>query len=461
MAMGKRPVARQGSPLWVTTADLPTNAGHPFFERLNRVLDEAGFDAFVEGLCAVFYAARMGRPSVRPGRYFRMLFIGYFEGLSSERGIAWRVADSLSLRSFLDLDVTEASADHSTLSRTRRLIDVETHVAVFTWVLERLSGAGLVRGKTVGVDATTLEANAAMRSIERRDTGASYEAFVQRLAEASGIETPTRAELARFDRSRKGKKTSNKEWQSPQDPDAKITKMKDGRTHLAHKAEHGVDLETGAILSVSVQDASEGDSATLPETLTMAAEQVEAVQPAGAGVEEVVADKGYHSDKTLVALDEIGVRSYVSEPERGRRRWQNKKTGETPPEKRAAQRALYGNRRRIRGARGRRLQRRRGELVERPFAHQYETGGLRRVWVRGHENVRKRVLIQAAGCNLGLLLRGLTGVGTPRSLQGRALSAICGLIGCLIDCWGRLTGAWGSKWRPAAFVGSIAHRQAA
>ena len=403
---------------------MPTNAGHPFFERLNRVLDEAGFDAFVEGLCAVFYAARMGRPSVRPGRYFRMLFIGYFEGLSSERGIAWRVADSLSLRSFLDLDVTEASADHSTLSRTRRLIDVETHVAVFTWVLERLSGAGLVRGKTVGVDATTLEANAAMRSIERRDTGASYEAFVQRLAEASGIETPTRAELARFDRSRKGKKTSNKEWQSPQDPDAKITKMKDGRTHLAHKAEHGVDLETGAILSVSVQDASEGDSATLPETLTMAAEQVEAVQPEGAGVEEVVADKGYHSDKTLVALDEIGVRSYVSEPERGRRRWQNKKTGETPPEKRAAQRALYGNRRRIRGARGRRLQRRRGELVERPFAHQYETGGLRRVWVRGHENVRKRVLIQAAGCNLGLLLRGLTGVGTPRSLQGRALSAI-------------------------------------
>ena len=284
-------------------------------------------------------------------------------------------------------------------------------------------------GKTVGVDATTLEANAAMRSIERRDTGASYEAFVQRLAEASGIETPTRAELARFDRSRKGKKTSNKAWQSPQDPDAKIAKMKDGRTHLAHKAEHGVDLETGAILSVSVQAASEGDSATLPETLTMAAEQVEAVQPDGAGVEEVVADKGYHSDKTLVALDEIGVRSYVSEPERGHRCWQNKKTGETPPVKRAAQRALYGNRRRIRGARGRRLQRRRGELVERPFAHQYETGGLRRVWVRGHENVRKRVLIQAAGCNLGLLLRGLTGVGTPRSLQGRALSAICALIG--------------------------------
>ena len=269
--MGKKPAARQPSPMWVTTADLPTSAGHPFFERLNQVLEEAGFDAFVEGLCAVFYASRLGRPSLRPGRYFRLLFIGYFEGLSSERGIAWRVADSLSLRAFLDLDVTEAPPNHSTLSRTRRLIDVETHVAVFTWVLERLAGAGLVKGKTVGVDATTLEANAAMRSIERRDTGESYEAFVRQLAKASGIETPTRAELARFDRSRKDRKTSNKAWQSPQDRDAKIAKMKDGRTHLAHKAEHGVDLETGAILSVTVQDASEGDSATLPETLTMAA----------------------------------------------------------------------------------------------------------------------------------------------------------------------------------------------
>ena len=145
-------------------------------------------------------------------------------------GDAWRVADSLSLRAFLDLDVTEAPPNHSTLSRTRRLIDVETHVAVFTWVLERLAGAGLVQGKTVGVDATTLEANAAMRSIERRDTGESYEAFVRQLAKASGIETPTRAELARFDRSRKDRKTSNKEWQSPQDTDAKIAKMKDGRT---------------------------------------------------------------------------------------------------------------------------------------------------------------------------------------------------------------------------------------
>ena len=204
--------------------------------------------------------------------------------------------------------------------------------------------------------------------------------------------------------------------------------MKDGRTHLAHKAEHGVDMDTGAIVSVTVQDASAGDTATLPETLIMAAEQVEAVQPAGAGVEEVVADKGYHSDETLVGLGAVGVRSHVSEPERGRRCWQDKKTGETPPEKRAAQQALYANRRRVRGRRGRRLQRRRGEVVERTFAHMYETGGMRRVWVRGHDNVRKRVLLQAAACNIGLLLRRQSGVGTPRSLQGRAVSVIFGLI---------------------------------
>ena len=358
------------------------------------------------------------------------------------------MADSLSLRSFLDLELTEAAPDHSTLSRTRRRIDVETHEAVFTWILERLSAAGLVRGKTVGIDATTLEANAAMRSIERRDTGESHEAFIRRLAEASGVETPTRADLARFDRSRKNKKTSNKEWKSPQDPDAKVAKMKDGRTHLAHKAEHGVDMDTGAIVAVTVQDASDGDTATLPETLILAAEQVEAVQPNGVGVDEVVADKGYYSDATLVALDTIGVRSHVSEPERGRRCWQDKKTGEKPPEKAAAQKALYGNRRRVRGRRGRRLQRCRGEVVERTFAHMYETGGLRRVWVRGHENVRKRVLIQAAACNIGLLLRRQTGVGTPRSLQGRAVSAICRLIGRLIDRWGRLRHAWGFKWTP-------------
>ena len=399
------------------------------------------------------------RCSTRRGWAARVCVLGGISGCCSSAtsrvcrrswGIAWRVADSLSLRAFLDLDVTEAPPNHSTLSRTRRLIDVETHVAVFTWVLERLAGAGLVQGKTVGVDATTLEANAAMRSIERRDTGESYEAFVRQLAKASGIETPTRAELARFDRSRKDRKTSNKEWQSPQDTDAKIAKMKDGRTHLAHKAEHGVDLETGAILSVTVQGASEGDSATLPETLTMAAEQVEAV-PAGrcggrrGGRRQGVPQRrdAGGSRRDWGSELRLGSRSGVGAVGRTRRRERRRRRSVL------RRRHYMGNRRRIRGDRGRRLLRRRGELVERPFAHQYETGGLRRVWVRGHENVRKRVLIQAAGCNLGLLLRRLTGVGTPRSLQGRALSVICGLIGRLSALWGRLTASWDFQWTPA------------
>ena len=410
MAMGKHRRRPRQPSMWVANADLPRSAGHPFYARLNRMLDEAGFDAFVEEECAKFYANGVGRPSLPPGRYFRMLLLGYFEGLESERAMAWRAADSLSLRQFLDIALHEAPPDHSTVSRTRRRIDVETHEAVFTWVLQRVADAGLLKGKTVGIDATTLEANAALRSIVRRDTGEGYDAFLRGLAAASGIPTPTCAELARLDRKRR-KKGSNEDWKHPKDPDAKIAKMKDGRTHLAHKAEHAVDLETGAVVGMTVQDASSGDTTTMVETLVTAAEQVEAVLPAGGGIAEVVADKGYHSNETMVALAELGLRSYVSEPDRGRRRWRGKHT---------ARDAVYANRRRIRRPRGRRLLRQRGERLERPNAHLYETGRLRRVHLRGHANIRKRLLVHACGLNLGLLLRRLTGVGTPRSLQGCA-----------------------------------------
>jgi len=306
--------------MWVATQDLPQTAAHPFYARLNQILDQHDFDRHVEGLCQPFYADEVGRPGLPPGRYFRLLLIGYFEGLDAERAIAWRAADSLALRKFLGLVLPEAPPDHSTISRTRRLIDLETHEAVFTWMLQRLADAGLVKGKTVGVDATTLEANAALRSIVRRDTGESYQDFLTKLAQASGIETPTRADLARMDRKRK-KKGSNDDWTHPHDPDAKITKMKDGRTHLAHKAEHAVDLKTGAIVGVTVQDADEGDTTTSQETLIEAAEQVEAVLPDGNGIEEVVGDKGYLSNQSLVDLEAVGVRSYISEPDRGRRNW--------------------------------------------------------------------------------------------------------------------------------------------
>jgi transposase len=354
--------------------------------------------------------------------YFRLLLIGYFEGIDSERGIAWRVTDSWTLRGFLGLELTECPPDHSTISRTRRLISVETHRAVFVWVLARLAGAGLLKGKTLGVDATTLEGNAAMRSIVRRDTGETYQEFLVGLAQASGIETPTRADLARMDRKRKNKKTSNDDWMNPHDPSAKITKMKDGRTHLAHKAEHTVDLETGAVVAVTLQPADRGDTTSYQDTLLEAARAIERVvdPPVGTRPREVVADRGYHSNATLVDLAAIGVRTYIAEPDRGRRDWS------AQPE---ARQAVYANRRRIQGVRGQRLLRGRGETLERSFAHCYDTGAMRRTHLRGHPNILKRVLIHVAGFNLGLILRRSLGVGTPRGLQGRLAACLAFLYG--------------------------------
>jgi transposase len=422
MAMGKRKRKLRQQSMWIATQELPRSASHPFYKRLNRILEQTGFDEYVEQLCESFYAPTMGRPSLAPGMYFRLLMLGYFEGIDSERGIAWRAADSLSVREFLGLELDEAPPDHSTISRTRRLIDVETHRAVFSWILDRLATAGLVKGETLGVDATTLEANAALRSIVRRDTGEGYEAFLTRLAKASGIATPTREDLARLDRKRP-KKGSNEDWTHPHDPDARITKMKDGRTHLAHKAEHAVDLNTGAVVAVTIQPADKGDTETVKETLMEAAENVEKAKPRTDVVKELVADKGYHSNALLEDLAILGVRTYLSEPARGRRKWKGKY---------GARDAVYGNRRRIRGARGRRLLRQRGERLERPFAHAYETGGLRRVYLRGHSNILKRVLIHTAALNLGLLMRLLVGVGTPRSLQGRLWALFTRLL--LLRC---------------------------
>jgi transposase len=406
--------------LWIAVSDLPTSPGHPFYARVNAILDDHGFDRFAEGQCRQFYAPVMGRQSLAPGQYFRLLLVGYFEGIDSERGIAWRAADSLAVRSFVRLALDEGAPDHSTISRTRRKVDVETHRAVFTWVQQRLVEVGLLRGKTIAIDATTLEANAAMRSIVRRDTAETYQEFLTRLAQASGIETPTREQLARLDRTRK-KKTSNTDWRHPWDPDAKVAKMKDGRTHLAHKAEHAVDLETGAIVAVTLQGADQGDTTTIVATATAAAEQIDAAQAdveEPQPLEEIIADKGYHSNDTLIDLAAVGIRSYVSEPDRGRRDWSKTPNAQAP---------VYGNRRRIRGPRGRGLMRQRGERVERSFAHVYDTGGMRRTHLRGHTNILKRVLIHAGGFNLGLVMRHLIGLGTPRGLQGRLAAAISAL----------------------------------
>jgi len=429
MAMGKR--GDEQEDLFITHQQLRSQS-HPYYRAVNRILTEKGFDKYAEKLCAKFYARRMGRPGMAPGVYFRCLLLGYFEGIDSERGIAWRAADSLSLRDFLGIPASKVTPDHSTISRTRRLIDLETHQAIFTWALGVLDGGGLIKGKTIGVDATTLEANAAMRSIVRRDDERSYDEFLIDLAKTSGVETPTREDLARLDRKRK-KKGSNDDWFNPYDPDAKITRMKDGRTHLAHKEEHAVDMDTGAIVAVTIQGANQGDTSTLEGTLEAAEQNLDGAREHAGDEsqmadepEEIVGDKGYHSKMVVLALEQAGWRSYIAEPRRGRQHWERQQ---------AERDAVYRNRRRTNGERGRRLMRRRGEIIERTFAHAFETGGMRRTHLRHHENIAKRLLIHVAGFNLGLLMRNRFGVGKPRCLQGRPAALWAALIALLDAMW--------------------------
>jgi transposase len=423
MAMGKRKPKQDE--LFFSAQEIPKAASHPFYAKVNEILERNKVDKRLEHLCARFYQPVMGRPSLAPGVYFRMLLLGYFEGIDSERGIAWRVADSFSLREFLGFSLTESTPDHSTISRTRRLMPVETHKAVFRWFVKVLGEEGLIEGQTIAIDATTLEANAAMRSIRRRDDGRGYEEYLKDLAKAEGIEEPTREQAARLDRKRK-KKASNKDWMSPTDADARIAKMKDGRTHLAHKAEHAVDLSSGAVVAITLQGADLGDTTTLGVTLQEA--QANAALINERGVEEVVADKGYHSNQVLVDLHTEDARSYIPEPERGPRDWDGKQK---------EQKQVYANRRRMRGRRGKDLQKLRTELTERSFAHIYETGGMRRTHLRGHNNILKRLLFHTVGFNLALLVRKSSGIGKPRTLQGSSPA-----ISLVQTAWTSICAAW-------------------
>jgi transposase len=407
MSMGRRQAEHQPD-LWVLATELPRSPGHVFYDKLNALLARAGFDSHVERLCQPHYAQGVGRESIPPGVYFRMLLIGYFEGLDSQRAIAWRCADSLSLRAFLGIPLSEATPDHSSLTKIRQRLPLAVHEEVFVFVLKLAQDQKLLRGQTVAVDATTLEANAAMRSITRKDTGEGYPEYLKRLLAEQGVENPTAEEVRRFDRQRK-KKGSNEEWQSPADPDSRIAKMKDGTTHLAYKAEHTVDLDSGLVLAAAVHTADQGDADTLVDSVLHA--QINLVKAGSEQeVEEVVADKGYHKAQTLADCEQCQTRPYIPEPQGKEYNWEDK------PQ--AWRRAVKGNRRRVKGARSKRLQRRRSELVERSFAHVCETGGGRRTWLRGRAEVTKRYVVQVAGYNLGVLMRKLFGVGKPRALQG-------------------------------------------
>ena len=416
MAMGQQK-DRQVD-LMVGWSEMPRSPGHVFYDRLQSVLIEADFDAFAEATCKPFYAAKMGAPSVPPGRYFRMHLVGYFEGIDSERGIEWRCSDSLSLREFLRLEARERVPDHSWLSKTRSRLAHEVHAEVFGWALALIADAGLVKGERIGVDASTMEANAALSSIVRRDSGEGYREMLERLAAQSGIETPTAEDLVRLDRTRKGKKLSNEDWVSKSDPEAKIAKMKDGTTHLAYKPEHAVDLDTGAVVAAELHPADEGDTTTLEETLAAAQERLEAVDaaPTAEDPAECVTDKGYHSRAVLKALDDGPWKTRIAEPKpKGFARWRGDQ---------AARRAVTNNRARLLSQVARQAFKLRAEIVERSFAHSLDRGGMRRTWLRGRENVHKRYLLHVAGHNLSLLMRQLIGAGTPKEAVARGYMAI-------------------------------------
>jgi len=430
--------------LVLTLKDLPPPPAHPFYDRLNRVLDEAGFDAFAEDLCRPYYAEGVGRPSVPPGVYFRMLFLGYFEGLDAQRAIAWRCADSRSLQAFLGLPPHETTPDHSSLTKIRQRLPHSVHEQVFAFVLKLAQDHGLVQGKTVGVDSTFLEANASLKTLVRREGGDDYKSYLRKLAAEAGIEDPSDEELLRFDRKRSDKTLSNKDWVSPIDPDSRIIRMKDHTTHLAYKAEHVVDLSSDVVLAAPIYPADQSDMDTLVESLTTAQVNLiraeseatleaiaaaEASIAAGATIEEAVADKGYHKMETLADCAALGVRTYIPEPDRPwEHNWSDK-----PAEWQQAYRA---NRRRLGGRRSKRLQRLRSEKVERTFAHICETGRARRAWLRGLIAIGKRYLMQVAAHNLGIVLRAVFGRGTPRSLQGVRASLgkyLCRVFACGVD----------------------------
>ncbi len=430
MALGRRKGKQES--LWVAGKDLPRSAGHPFYSALEQVLVSGDFDGFVEELCAEHYAKRQGRPSIPPGRYFRMLFVGYFEGMTSQRGIAWRCQDSLSIREFLGLGPTERSPDHSSMTVIRKRLPFEIFDAVFRFVLECAQEHGLLKGKTVAVDATFLEANAAMKSIVRRDTGENWGEYIRRLAEEEGVENPSDDDARRLDRKRK-KSVSNEDWESKTDPDSRIAKMKDGRTHLAYKAEHAVDLDTDLVVAASIYRADHSDYDSAAVTLDDANDHLAAVDE-DLAIEEAVLDKGYHKVETLVECEQRRIRTYI--PERvasGRRTWKDKPA--------ASEHAFRANRRRVRGPRNAGLQRRRSEFAERSFAHSCESGGGRRSHLRGVYEVGKRWLVHLAARNLGVILRSITGVGTPRALQAEsgAASLLHGAMDVLIRIQSRIT----------------------
>ncbi len=429
MFRSKAKTAQQA--LWIPTQDIVQTPAHSFYDRLDHALDTIGFADQVRELCQPFYDDQgRGRPGVDPFVYFKMLMVGFFENLASERGIAARCQDSLAIRSFLRYDLTEPTPDHSTLSVIRTRLGDEVFEQAFALVLQALKRAGLLRGKNLGIDASTLEANASMRSLEKRLTGESYAAYVRGLAAADGVNIKDPAAVQRYDRTRKDKRLPNAEWHNPHDVDAKIGKTKRGSFRMIHKAEHTVDLETGAIVDVDILPGDQSDSADLAARVAGIQARLRATLGEGeakdagdhdhttastTAIATITTDKGYYDTEQLRRLQAAGIETVMPD------RIENRRVDRLNAGQHAALRAARAS---VQTKEGRALGKLRAERVERTFAHVLDCGGARRTTLRGLANIRKRYLIQAMTCNLSLLMRTLIGIGTTKQAVAARLAAL-------------------------------------
>lgn len=417
----KEPPAQQT--LWIATSEIVSTPANAFYARLDQILEAHDFPRQVRELCRPYYAEpeEGGRPGIDPVVYFKMLLIGYYENLSSERAIAARCADSLSIRRFLHYDLTEATPDHSSLSVIRNRFDTEVFQQVFALVLSALKQHKLVRGKKLGLDASTMQANASMRTLQRRLTGESYQSYVKKLALQAGVDTNDEAAVRRFDKKRKDKKVSNDEWHTPNDGDAKIGKTKQGTTKLMYKVEHAVDLETGALVDADVLPGDQHDTEDLAERVFEIEERMNealGLDPDAETVEVATMDKGYYKLDELMQLQQAGIKTVVADP------IENRKLEKLSKQQR---KALYAARRSAKAKYGKLLTKRRGMYVERSFEHVLDCGGARKTTLRGQQNIKKRYLIQAMGCNLSLLMRKLFGIGTVKQALAAAF-VLCMMI---------------------------------
>jgi transposase len=410
--------------LWIPSDSIVAPPQLPFYSKLSELLDGISFGDRVRELCSPYYSSTSnGRPPVDPEVYFKMLMVGFYENIGSERGIALRCADSLGIRSFLRYGLTDRTPEHSTLSVIRGRLPDAVFNSVFTLILSALRDAGLVKGKHLGADTSVIEANAALRSLRHRLTEKSYRSYVLELATAAGVDTSDMAAVARFDRKRANRKTSNSEWHNPHDPDSKISRDKHGATDMLYKTEHVVDLDTGAIVDVSVLPADQGDAEKLTDRIDKAQARLEEIgaEPA----ETLTADKGYFAAETVAALAASGLEPVIPDRELNRNEHSYK------PEVWMAVKAAHES---AKSDEGKELLRKRGQHIERSFAHVLDSGGSRRTTLRGIPKISKRQTAACAAYNLSLLMRVTTKFGTPKQWAAKAKSAFCRLRILLYLC---------------------------